>query len=1387
MSNEQDGLFENTGFQGNTSKMYDLSSMDQLDESLNIEISDGEMRPLLNSTLISPALNSVNTNYLNSQAFSGGRSFTATYNNTIYWAYAWVNGSNHQASLIVSYDHGNTWSQRVDIYTGSPDGMRIGIYVWRDKLFYFINYISSTASLCKLLVKEAPAVTWWNIVAAPVKTLLDNRAYDYDLANDDNNIYLSVQRTGEMEGYFYYYNGSIWSSGVKVVDKGHCARAGIEVNTAGTETRVLFFYSRNWVIGSLADGDLHMKYSTDLGTTWSSEIDVMDDDDDYLTLDCVNMNGTLIVFSNHVSRDEITIAISRNGGTSWSPEVEIVTDRGPNILHSSQYDFSVSYIENEDRVYLAYENSSNDLCMIYSSDYGSNWLSESNAVKIDLINSYDPRLCYDSKVVTYIFDLASNQDIRFRTLQSFEPIANFSVKECSPPSISSWDAIGFNITIPKRTFVHYRVLNGVDSSVLQGWTNLSSKTSGQINGWNFNKTDSFTGTWASSNLARSIKVEIRFFSMGMMHPSIRELYLDYSTTNNYNEDLSDLLWIDSYDCSWEPGWMNYSGVKRSERFVTEPLELERTHTWRDTLILDVFNTDQSNYIQVGILDAITGSPVSGFTTGDCSLIDQPSSLKTAIVNWGGKFISDLPSTTRAIQIEVIITSNPNAQPPVAIHRIWMSNNQHPEVVGIYATPSWSLFRTGWVEISVWVTDDIEMPMELDCRLYYRMPGSMDWDISYLEYSGVVGHLFYWNLSLPKDAPVGQWEIMTNVTDALGAFSGETISSDKIGVINNRPLPPEMDISPEIPLTADDITATLTSPGTDIEMTGAELTYKFEWYKNGDLFRSDENVTTGFSTISSEETCKLNEWKVKVYTYDGLEFSDPAITSVHVGNTVPFINGTWGPYHFDEDVGIAVIDIHAMFMDDDDDGLEFDVNSNVPYELDLLPGHILNINIPDDWNGEFRVNVSASDGELSNGTCFYVSIDPVNDLPILNKSEILVANEDEWFNYTFTGFDPADKDHVSFSINATEEIPGLVKGENFFFYDNGTLSILPDNDMVGEYLLNVTVDDGNGGMVWMDVVLVVKNVNDPPFGSIIEPIENMTVETGTVVVFNASVIDIDGDELEVFWTDDDGLTVGSGSYMTHEFAFEGTYIFTCHVSDGVEDVSLGTVIITVYAPIPDNTAPYGLVPSVLPETTGLDPLYALEVTSRWLSSREIPYDVPLMLSAYALDDEDELTFTWTLVEDTNWVRTGHEVTLPADTLAVGTYTFKVTVDDGNNHTVEATLDQISVIEPDHGIEEVAETLSLLLLITIIIVILIVILAVGLIIFLVMRKKKGEEEEKKMRGGEIVDVAGPSVKPEPETPEEVPSSATEEEVASVGQEPPQEGQQQETSQEPIAQIT
>jgi len=1330
-------------FTGGTYWYNQLQDMGSVDPVSDAELRNGDVMPIWNDSRLSPILKVISGTEDRENGNSGARQSIVLNGDTVFLAYYIDNGSSLQARLIASYDRGNTWTSFVDVYTSNVNApaLRLGLYIWSDNLYYFINELNSDRNLRKLHVKEIGLSKWTGIGSASLTTILNNMAVDFDVDSDDNYIYLATTRTGELEGYFYYYDGKAWSSFTKVVDRGYCSRVDIEVITVGTTQRILYFYARPWESSALADGDLYMKYSDNLGSSWSTETRVMDDRNDYSTVICINMNGTLAVFTNHRNGatfyDDITMSISRDNGVTWSNEVTLISSRGLNTLESDTPpdDMHVVFNNDIDRLYLCYENADDEINMIYSDDWGSNWISEANQIQITADYSFDPRFSSNGEFLMFVHTTGSGFSQKVLSMRSFETPSTVTCFETSPPMVSSWNMIGIDAVLQNRTYMYYRVLDGQTDKYISppwdGWINLSLMGPGAINGVRFDHTGKIGHLWPVPARTPSIKVQIRMDSLGQQSPTLSGIYIDYNTSGSYDEELSDLLWIDSYECAWEPGWMNHSGVGRSEKFTTEPIELENGQTWPDTLMMDVYNLDSTHTIDVGIIDPVNETYYTGFDPGGLSLISQPSSEKTTIVQWTSTFLRDLPEWARAIQLEIRLVGS-GTSPPMGVHRVWMTDNLAPEVIGITADPGYAIYRTNWVEFSVQVEDDLERTDELLSQMFYKKPGSVDWETDGLTKVGVDENIITWNLSIPYNAEVGEWELMVNVTDTLDANTGDHVFTEKLMVMNNIPSAPTVEISPGSPRTEDDITVSVTIPGMDVETGTMNLKYSYEWYLNGKL-HTTVNTSELSSIIQAELTTKGDTWMVKVYTVDDLNRSDFDTASVLVINTAPHRNGSWGPLYFDEDTPIGPMDLNDVFYDVDEDELTFNavMDNWLTYEID---DDMLTIEPGYNWNGEFTVNITATDGELHNFMVVEFVVESVNDLPLFEPVEDMTAAEDEWFNYTFRAWDPADLEEVTVTMNITDEVAGLIEGENYRFdEENSTLWLLPDNDMVGVYHINITFTDEYGGFVWTNVVLTIENVNDPPTGVIMLPTtNNLTINKGDNVTFMASGEDVDDDEVSFYWVQKGGtseVTLGEGEEMTYAFTIPGIYNVVCVVSDGKKEASIGKVIVNVLEPVLANSEPHDIVLDASIDVGGLDQETAAEVLTLWESSRSVRADIPLVLTASAIDDDDdELTFTWSHEKSAMWVMSGATVTINPNELTPDTYVFTVSIDDGAGHVVTDTMSPITVLwtpspqvddDDDDGIGAAG------IVITAIVFLFWLIVVAAVIIWLMIRKKKDRE--------------------------------------------------------------
>jgi len=99
---------------------------------------------------------------------------------------------------------------------------------------------------------------------------------------------------------------------------------------------------------------------------------------------------------------------------------------------------------------------------------------------------------------------------------------------------------------------------------------------------------------------------------------------------------------------------------------------------------------------------------------------------------------------------------------------------------------------------------------------------------------------------------------------------------------------------------------------------------------------------------------------------------------------------------------------------------------------------------------------------------------VNDWPIINNSDIETTYEDELYEVDYNA---SDIDSV------IDDQTWLLNTNASYWLDinltTGIVQGTPDNDDVGEYWINVSVSDGEGGLDFTNFTLTVLNINDPP--------------------------------------------------------------------------------------------------------------------------------------------------------------------------------------------------------------------------------------------------------------------------------------------------------------------
>ena len=125
-------------------------------------------------------------------------------------------------------------------------------------------------------------------------------------------------------------------------------------------------------------------------------------------------------------------------------------------------------------------------------------------------------------------------------------------------------------------------------------------------------------------------------------------------------------------------------------------------------------------------------------------------------------------------------------------------------------------------------------------------------------------------------------------------------------------------------------------------------------------------------------------------------------------------------------------------------------------------------------GQYWVNISVFDSIDIVDNNFTLKVIDINYAPIINTNNQELAIEDELYE---VDYDASDIDSpLNFQIWSLE-----TNASNWFDIDksSGILKGIPENDDVGSYWVNVTVNDGAGGTDWANFTLTVIDTNDAP--------------------------------------------------------------------------------------------------------------------------------------------------------------------------------------------------------------------------------------------------------------------------------------------------------------------
>ena len=330
-----------------------------------------------------------------------------------------------------------------------------------------------------------------------------------------------------------------------------------------------------------------------------------------------------------------------------------------------------------------------------------------------------------------------------------------------------------------------------------------------------------------------------------------------------------------------------------------------------------------------------------------------------------------------------------------------------------------------------------------------------------------------------------------------------------------------------------------------------------------------STNTEDATISIEEgnlliVPELNQYSapfsVSLIATDGeLEASQSFFIEILPVNDAP--NAYSASEAVDEDNSIAVI-LNA-------DDLEFDPLTYLIYQ-DPVNGQIeIENNIAtytpnQDFNGIDSFGFKANDGEYNSELAIIdITINPINDAPVLDEVDTQYINEDSSFEFNISATD-IDGDELIFlvtpiDLQSNQEISHELVGN--------ALTINPPQDMNGNIEVQIEVEDLDG---LKDAKSFILNVIPQPDAPILTEVENQVIDEDENLIIFLSATDVDGDELFYFAESNiEGSSISIEDdllIVTPPQDFYGDMIITAGVSDGLFNVEDDFII--TFTPQPD---------------------------------------------------------------------------------------------------------------------------------------------------------------------------------------------------------------------------
>lgn len=242
-----------------------------------------------------------------------------------------------------------------------------------------------------------------------------------------------------------------------------------------------------------------------------------------------------------------------------------------------------------------------------------------------------------------------------------------------------------------------------------------------------------------------------------------------------------------------------------------------------------------------------------------------------------------------------------------------------------------------------------------------------------------------------------------------------------------------------------------------------------------------------------------------------------------------------------------LDLQGLDPDaEDQNSLQYSANQLPPGAI--LDGTQFTWTPTFDQSGEYTIEFSLSDGNLSDMKPVTFVVVHVNRPPVLEPIEAQVVDENKPFEIKITGNDPDTEDTGKWVLSAGQLPEGSV-----FNSETSTITWTPTHEQSGNYTLVVTNTDPQGQTAKKEIALTVNHINRTPA---LNPIEAHTAEENmpiNIVIAAGEDPDVEDAQKLVYAAENlpDGATfdaITRNFNWTPTYEQSGTYQISISLSD-----------------------------------------------------------------------------------------------------------------------------------------------------------------------------------------------------------------------------------------------